>query len=186
MVVHLLPCFFFAFSVNLGKAKSFHLAEGQIGHHQMARAGSLPLSHPSPFSSCFSPHYSLFLFSILSVHTVLGSLPISGTAPRLHVKLPQWYLMLKDYNRLSVLSSSAQGDLWMEMEKRIMIIFTITAACSRFIIFLTLSSSFFPGISCQGKAAPSHPALEWSDKSVRKLMLGAIFCLVNSFHWYIH
>lgn len=142
-----------------------------------------PAPAPTPFLLLFP---LLSLFSILSVHTVLGRLPISGTTPGLQVKLPQWYLLLKDYNRLSVLSSSADGDLWMGMEKRIMIIFTITIACRRFIKFLTLSSSFLPGISCQGKVAPSHPALEWSDKCVRKLMPGAIFCLVNSFHWYIH
>jgi len=143
---------------------------------------AFPYSPPQiPF--CFFP--MLFLLSILSVHTIPGRLPISGTTSGIQVKLPQWYLMLKDYNRLSVLSSSADGDLWMGMERRIMIIFTITIARRRCIKCLTLSSSFSPGISCQGKVAPSHPALEWSDKCVRKLVPGAVFCLVNSFHWYI-
>ena len=138
-----------------------------------------------PLKSLSASFPLLFLLSILSVHTIPGRLPISGTTSGIQVKLPQWYLMLKDYNRLSVLSSSADGDLWMGMERRIMIIFTITIARRRCIKCLTLSSSFSPGISCQGKVAPSHPALEWSDKCVRKLVPGAVFCLVNSFHWYI-
>ena len=151
-------------------------------HHRTARATSLPLCTPSnPFlllshCSLFSASYQYTLYR----EGFQFQVPLLESKLSCHNGTLCW-----DYNRLSVLSSSADGDLWMGMERRIMIIFTITIARRRCVKCLTRSSSFLPGISCQGKVAPSHSALEWSDKYVRKLVPGAVFCFVNSFHWYI-